>query len=85
MNFDIIKVDKNFVDDIASNDYSQTFIKLITELSDKIGARVCIEGVESKEQLEILRSMNVNMVQGYYYGRPIPYKEFEEQFLKLDK
>ena len=84
MNFDIIKVDKNFIDDLTSNDYAQTFIKLITELSDKIGARVCIEGVEKKEQLDILSNMNVNMVQGYYYGKPMPYKEFEKQFLGLD-
>ena len=68
MNFDIIKVDKNFIDDITVNDYSQTFIKLITELSEKLGAKVCVEGVEEKEQLEVLRTMNVNMIQGYYYG-----------------
>lgn len=84
MNFDIIKVDKNFIDDITTNDYAQTFIKLITELSDKVGARVCVEGVEQKEQLDILRDMNVNMVQGYYYGKPMPYKDFEKEFLGLD-
>ena len=84
MNFDIIKVDKNFIDDITSNDYAQTFIKLITELSEKIGARVCIEGVEEKAQLDILKGMNVNMVQGYYYGKPMPYKEFEKKFLGLE-
>lgn len=81
MNFDIIKVDKNFIDDITTNDYSQTFIKLITELSDKLGAKVCVEGVEDAEQLEVLKTMNVNMIQGYYYGKPMTCEEFQEKFL----
>lgn len=81
MNFDIIKVDKNFIDDITVNDYSQTFIKLITELSEKLGAKVCVEGVEDKEQLEVLKTMNVNMIQGYYYGKPMTCEEFQEKFL----
>lgn len=83
MNFDIIKVDKNFIDDITSDDYAQTFIKLITELSEKLGAKVCVEGVEDKEQLELLKTMNVNMIQGYYYGKPMPYTKFEEDFLGI--
>lgn len=81
MNFDIIKVDKNFIDDITVNDYSQTFIKLITELSEKLGAKVCVEGVEDVEQLEVLKTMNVNMIQGYYYGKPMTCEEFQEKYL----
>lgn len=84
MDFDIIKVDKNFIDDLTSDDYAQTFIKLITELSEKLGAKVCVEGVEDKEQLAILKTMNVNMVQGYYYGKPMPYQEFEKTFLGIE-
>ena len=83
MNFDIIKVDKNFIDDITVNDYSQTFIKLITELSEKLGAKVCVEGVEDKDQLDVLKTMNVNMIQGYYYGKPMTCDEFEETFLGI--
>lgn len=83
MNFDIIKVDKNFIDDIASDDYAQTFIKLITELSEKLGAKVCVEGVEDTEQIKVLKEMNINMIQGYYYGKPMPYEKFQEEFLGI--
>lgn len=83
MQFDIIKVDKSFVDKIETDDYSKTFIKLITDLSEKIGAKVCIEGVETKGQLDELKKMNVDMIQGYYYGKPVPYDEFERDFLGL--
>lgn len=83
MNFDIIKVDKHFIDGITTDDYAKTFIKLITELSDKLGAKVCVEGVEESEQLDILKTMNVNMIQGYYYGKPMPYKKFQEEYLGI--
>ncbi len=83
MSFDIIKVDKSFVTDIVDDDYSKTFVKLITELSDQLNVKVCVEGVEKKDQLKTLRKMNVSMIQGYYYGKPMPYKDFERQFLGL--
>lgn len=84
MSFDIIKVDKSFVDDIVEDAYSKTFVKLITELSEQLGVKVCIEGVETKAQLETIKKMNVAMIQGYYYGRPMPYREFEKKFLGLE-
>ena len=85
MDFDIIKVDKIFVDDIVSDDYAQTFVRLITELSEKLGVKVCIEGVETREQLETLKAMKVSLIQGYLYGKPIPYREFERVFLGINQ
>ena len=85
MNFDIIKVDKIFVDDIVSDDYAQTFVKLITELSDKLGVKVCVEGVETRKQLDTLKEMNVSMIQGYLFGKPVPYTEFERIFLGIKR
>lgn len=82
MDFDIIKVDKIFVDDIVSDDYAQTFVKLITELSDKLNVKVCIEGVETREQMDTLKDMGVSMIQGYLFGKPIPYKDYEKKFIK---
>lgn len=83
MSFDIIKVDKSFVDDIVDDDYSKTFVKLITELSEKLDVKVCIEGVETEEQLNTLKKMNVSMIQGYFYGKPMPYDVFQEKYLGI--
>lgn len=85
MNFDIIKVDKIFVDDIVSDDYAQTFVKLITELSDKLDVKVCVEGVETRNQFDTLSKMNVSMIQGYLFGKPVPYTEFERIFLGIKR
>lgn len=85
MDFDIIKVDKIFVDDIVVDDYAKTFVKLITELSEKLGVKVCVEGVETREQLETLKKMKVAFIQGYLYGKPVPYREFERTFLGINR
>ncbi len=85
MSFDIIKVDKTFVDDIVDDDYSKTFVKLITELSEQLNVKVCIEGVETEEQLNTLKKMNVSMIQGFFYGKPMPYIEFQEKYLGIKK
>lgn len=52
---DIIKVDKTFIDDIVEDDYAQAFIKLIVDLSKTIGTKIVVEGVEHKEQFELLK------------------------------
>ena len=74
---DIIKVDKTFIDDIAEDEYAQAFIKLIVELSDTIDTSIIVEGVENKNQLDILKDLGVDYIQGFYYGRPVPAEEFE--------
>lgn len=83
MDLDIIKVDRTFIRDIADDDYAKAFIKLIAELSNQLKVQVCVEGVEDKKQLEILRELNINMIQGFYFGKPMKIAEFEEKFLGL--
>lgn len=83
MDLDIIKVDRTFIKDISTDDYAQAFVKLIAELSRKLEVQVCVEGVEEKSQLDTLKDMDINMVQGYYYGKPMTVEQFEKRFLNL--
>lgn len=83
MDLDIIKVDRTFIKDISDDDYAQAFVKLIAELSKKLEVQVCVEGVEDKKQLDTLKTMNINMIQGFYYGCPMKVSEFEEKFLNI--
>ena len=73
---DIIKVDKTFIDDIVDDEYAQAFIKLIVELSDTIDTDIIVEGVENEAQLNILKELGVDYIQGFYYGKPVPAYEF---------
>ena len=79
---DVIKVDQSFVADLTEDSYSQSFIKMVAELAGAIGVSICIEGIEKKEQYKVLEGMQVRLVQGYYFDRPMPRRNFEEKYLK---
>lgn len=80
--FDVIKVDQSFVKELAGDAYSQSFLRMVGELADAIGVRMCVEGVETKEQYKILEGMKVRLIQGYYFDKPMPKKAFEEKYVK---
>lgn len=79
--FDIIKVDQNFSRGIEHDDYSKAFIKTISQLGKTIGAEVCVEGIETKQQLHALKGLGVKYVQGYYYDKPLRRAAFEEKYV----
>lgn len=78
---DVIKVDQTFVTDLATDQYAQSFVKMIGELAEALGVRVCVEGIETVEQFKALENMNVRMVQGFYFDKPMPRDEFEQKYL----
>ncbi len=80
---DIIKIDRCFVIDIARDEYSEVFVRMTTELADTLGIQTCVEGVEDDAQLEKLREMDVQYIQGYYFGTPITAVEFEAKYLEV--
>ena len=79
--FDLIKVDQNFVRELAEDAYSQSFIKMVAELAETIGVGICVEGVETEEQFRILQTMKVKYLQGFFYDRPMRRKDFEEKYV----
>jgi len=81
---DVIKVDQSFVNDVAKDNYSQSFIKMVGELANSIGVSICVEGVETKDQLEVLEGMQVRMIQGYYFDRPMSREKFEAKYVSAE-
>ena len=79
--FDVIKVDQSFVRTLAQDAYSQSFVKMVSELANTIGVSICVEGVETEEQYHILQGMTVRLVQGYYFDRPMPKADFEKKYV----
>lgn len=78
---DIIKIDRCFIENLSEDEFAGAFVKMVGELAKTIGVSVCVEGVEQRKQLEALKDMNIKMIQGYYYGKPMPVKEFERIYL----
>jgi diguanylate cyclase (GGDEF)-like protein len=72
MPVDIVKVDRSFVADLATEREDQATIDAIVGLAHAFGAPVVAEGVETPEQLEILRFLGADFAQGYLFARPIP-------------
>lgn len=79
--FDVIKVDQSFVRDLDTDSYSQAFIRMVSDLADAIGVKICVEGIEKEEQYKILEGMKVRLIQGFYFDRPMPQKAFEEKYV----
>ena len=78
---DIIKVDRCFVEDVGKDEFSEVFIKMVSELAKAIGVNVCVEGVEVEEQFAIMEKLKVNMVQGFYFDKPMKLQDFEEKYV----
>jgi len=69
---DKLKIDRSFVRDLAGNDTDESIIRAIVSLAHSVGLQVVAEGVETREQLERIRSLDCDQWQGYYCCQPQP-------------
>lgn len=72
---DTIKIDKLFIDDIIEEDSNNVIVDSIITLCHKIGLPIVSEGVETKEQLDYLKENNCDIIQGYYFSKPLSDKD----------
>lgn len=79
---DVLKIDRSFVTDMIDNHKSRCIVENIIQLSHKLGIKVVAEGVEVVEQVDYLRSIYCDIVQGYYYSKP---EAFEDVIKMLSK
>ena len=79
--FDAIKIDKSFSDLLLTDTKTQSIVKFLVELGHINDMEVIIEGVEKKEQVDILRRMGVDTIQGFYYSKALSFDDFQN-FLK---
>ena len=78
---DIIKLDRFFLNYADEDDKALTFIKYLVKMMKHMGYKVLAEGVETEEQIQLLNNVECDMVQGFYYARPMPIENFRD-FLK---
>ncbi|MCR5829015.1 MAG: GGDEF domain-containing phosphodiesterase [Lachnospiraceae bacterium] len=82
--FDTLKIDKSFVDKIASKDEKKgdiIVLRHIISLAKELGFMCLAEGAESRAQVCRLVELGCNVIQGYYFSKPIPISDFEQEFL----
>ena len=79
--FDTLKLDKSLID-YVENERGRQVIRHTIALAHSLGMQVLAEGVEKQNQVEILRELNCDEIQGFYYARPVPWETFGELFVK---
>ncbi|MCR8852054.1 EAL domain-containing protein [Lysinibacillus sp. FSL R7-0073] len=75
---DCLKIDRSFIQHIGSLDEKQAVVDAIIQMSHRLKMKVVAEGVEQAQQVDILRKMNCDIIQGYYYSKPLPLNDLME-------
>ena len=74
---DVLKIDMSLLRDIETKQRNRIIVESIVSMATALGMSVVVEGVETKEQLQLLAAMGCRYFQGYYFSRPVPVAEFE--------
>ena len=86
MPLDTLKIDKSFVDKVGTaaeteNEKDIAVLRHIISLAKELHFTCLAEGAEQKCQVEKLRSLGCEVIQGYYYSKPLPIEEYERRYL----
>lgn len=79
---DVIKIDRGFITNMENDQKTEQLVELIMGIAKSLGAKVVAEGVETEEQLSLLKRMGCEIVQGYYFSRPLHPSDFEAEHLQ---
>lgn len=82
MPFDVLKMDMKFVRNIEHSEKDFRLVELILDIARYLKVAVVAEGVETENQMELLRNAGCDLVQGYYFSRPVPPEEFEKIIIR---
>ena len=79
---DVVKIDREFFNGTVNSDKGRAVITTVIDLAKKLDMHVISEGVETLDQVEFLAEKNCDLIQGYYFAKPMPFKDFEELWFK---
>ncbi|WP_331464136.1 EAL domain-containing protein [Emergencia timonensis] len=71
-----------FVKNINTDLFNATFVRTITELCHDVGKKVCLEGVETEIEYNAIKDKGIELIQGFFFGRPVPADVFESLFFQ---
>ena len=78
---DILKIDKEFFQNLENNTRAQIIIEAIINMCRKLKIITVAEGIETKDQVDFLKQIGCDIIQGYYFSKPITVAEFEKKYL----
>ena len=80
--FSFFQEDKRFIENMMTSDKGRSILENVLQMASNLDITVLAEGVETKEQVELLQSIGCDQVQGYYYSKPMPEDDFFELLKK---
>ena len=80
-----IKVDREYTRQLPANHYNQIIVSSLYRLAEDLEIELCVEGVETEDELKILREMGVSMIQGFYFERPLEADVIRREFTRERK
>lgn len=75
----VVKIDRAFVKDITTSDFDATFIRFVCQLCHAVNMEVCLEGVETWEEYDLVSTMGLDIIQGYLFGKPMTPEAFVKE------
>lgn len=84
-NFDILKIDREFVKDLKHGTHKFFIVKMITQLAHTLNVKVVAEGVETLDELKVVCGLGVDYIQGYFFSKPLPLEQLENAWGYYDK
>lgn len=85
LNPNTIKIDRSFTLKALSSDYEYNLLQHMIEMTHSIDLKLCIEGIETKEELDRISEISPDYIQGFYFGKPSPLNKFLEDYARHEQ
>lgn len=80
LQLDVLKLDADFFRGAEAADRGMLIVSEVIDLAKKLNMKIVAEGIETKEQVEFLTEQECDLIQGYFFAKPMPISEFEEKY-----
>ncbi len=78
---DVVKIDRSFFETSQQVEREQIVIESVINMAKKLNIHTVAEGVETQEHIDFLKQLGCEIVQGYFYAKPMPFHEFDEKYM----
>ena len=79
---DVLKLDMGFFKESTVSDLKKSIITLIVKLAKKLNMQIVAEGIENEKQAELLKTLDCDVLQGFYFARPMAVNAFELKYMR---
>ena len=80
MHIDVLKIDADFFRGADVEERGMLIVSEVIELAKKLDMKIVAEGIESREQVDFLTEQECDLIQGYFFSKPMPVAEFVEKY-----